>query len=389
MRNHLTAAIVATMSLTALDAAAAPASMMHTLPDNSQPSQSQSQAAPAEKGPLSWATKWFRGEPVDPVSPPDVSQAPIMAYQPPTTAAPMARPAIAVATPVASHSGATMSSPAAPQQVAMNNAWHGFGGMPTPAVSTPSDTTPIHQAPRTSIAQVTPSLGGPISAGAPTPADEARSLREQGHAKDRAGDLAAAEMLYRQSLAADPTSAASVNDLGLCLARQGKLEPSAAVLRQAIMMRPDKQLYRNNIATVLVEMGKTDEALSHLQTVSSPAAAHYNVGQLLVRGGKTDEAKSQFAKAIQIEPSLGAAREALAKLDTPTPQALVNQQPKQEPTRPEPIAVAQAAPAFPQLPQQSPMSDITPLEPAQADDANAPLSGPPSFPRLLPPVLSR
>jgi TolA-binding protein len=387
VRNHLTAAIVATMSLTALDAAAAPSSMMHTLP--CAPQQSQSQAAPAEKGPLSWATKWFRGEPVDPVSPPDVSQAPIMAYQPPTTAAPFARPAVAVATPVASHSGATMSAPAAPQQVAMNNAWHGFGGMPTAAVSTPSDTTPIHQAPRTSIAQVTPSLGGPISAGASTPADEARSLREQGHAKDRAGDLAAAEVLYRQSLAADPTSAASVNDLGLCLARQGKLEQSAAVLRQAIMMRPDKQLYRNNIATVLVELGKTDEALSHLQTVSSPAAAHYNVGQLLVRGGKTDEAKTQFAKAIQIDPSLGAAREALVKLDTPTPQALVNQQPKREPTRPEPIAVAQAAPAFPQLPQQSPVSDITPLEPAPADDADAPLSGPPSFPRLLPPVLSR
>jgi hypothetical protein len=394
VRNHLTAAIVATMSLTALDAAAAPASMMHTLPDNSRLSQSQSQAAPAEKGPLSWATKWFRAEPAVPVSPPDVSQAPIMAYQPPTTAAPFARPAVAVATPVASpsaamQSAATISAPAAQQQVAMNNAWHGFGGMPRPAVSTPSETTPIHQAPRTSIAQVTPSLGGPISAGASTPADEARSLREQGHAKDRAGDLAAAEQLYRQSLAADPTSAASVNDLGLCLARQGKLEPSAAVLRQAIMMRPDKQLYRNNIATVLVEMGKTDEALSHLQTVSSPAAAHYNVGQLLVRGGKADEAKSQFAKAIQIEPSLGAAREALAKLDTPTPQALVNQQPKQEPTRPEPIAVAQAAPAFPQLPEQSPVADITPLEPAPTDDANAPLSGPPSFPRLLPPVLSR
>jgi Flp pilus assembly protein TadD len=373
VRNHLTAAIVATMSFTALDAAAAPASMMHTLPCGPQ----QSQSAPAEKGPFSWATKWFQDKPTEVAAPPEGLPTGVLAYQPPTTAAPMARPAIAVATPVA------------PQQVAMNNAWHGFGGIPTPAVSTPSDTTPIHQAPRTSIAQVTPSLGDPISAGASTPADEARSLREQGHAKDRAGDLAAAEQLYRQSLAADPTSAASVNDLGLCLARQGKLEPSAAVLRQAIMMRPDKQLYRNNIATVLVEMGKTDEALSHLQTVSSPAAAHYNVGQLLVRGGKTDEAKAQFAEAIQIEPSLGAAREALAKLDTPTPQALVNQQPKQEPTRPEPIAVAQAAPAFPQLPQQSPVSDITPLEPAPADDANALLSGPPSFPRLLPPVLSR
>ena len=380
MRNHLTAAIAATMSLAALDAAAAPSSMMHTLPCSTPPAQS----APSEKGPFTWATKWFRDKPTELAAPPQGPPTGVMAYQPPTNAAPQARPAVAVAMPAASN-----TAPAAPPQVAMNNAWHGFGGMPTRTASAPSDTTPIHQAPRTTIAQVTPSLGDASGAGAPTAADEARSLREQGHAKDRAGDLVAAEQLYRQSLVADPASAASVNDLGLCLARQGKLEPSAAVLRQAVLMRPDKQLYRNNIATVLVEQGKTDEALSHLQTVSSPAAAHYNVGQLLVRGGKTFEAKTQFEKAIQVDPSLGAAHEALAKLDTPTPAALVNQAPKQEPTRPAPIAVAQAAPAFPQLPQQSPSSDITPLEPSQSSEANAALSGPPSFPRLLPPVLSR
>ena len=369
MRNHLTAAIAATMSLATLDAAAAPTSMMHTLPTRAPAAQ----AAPAERGAFSWATKWFRDKPVEQAAAAEGIPAGVVAYQPPASAEPMTKPATS---PIG-----VPSEPGAPQQVAMNNAWHGFGGMPTPTVSTPSATTPIHQAPRTPIAQVTPSLGGPDAMRASTPADEARALREQGHDKDRAGDLAGAEQLYRQALSTDPSSAASVNDLGLCLARQGKLEASVAVLRQAVMMRPDKQLYRNNIATVLVELGKTDEALSHLQAVSSPAAAHYNVGQLFARSGKSEEAKVQFAKAIQIDPSLGAAHEALAKLG---PQAAPTLPPI---VAPEPIAVAQAAPALPPLPRQTPADDVTPI--ATSEAGKEVLSGPPSFPRLLPPVLSR
>lgn len=323
-----------------MSAVAAPTSMMHTLPRGAE------QAAPAEGGGFSWFTKWFRDKPAEPQAAPAGVTAGAIAYQPP-------------------QAGASQ----APPRVAMNDAWRGSATTPGPTIGSPSETTPIHTAPTTPIAQVTPSVGGQS-----TPADDARGLREQGHAKDRTGDLLAAEQLYRQAIAADPTSAASVNDLGLCLARQGKLEPSAAVLRQAIMMRPDKQLYRNNIATVLVELGKTDEALAHLKTVCSPAAAHFNVGQLLVRSGKTDEAQTQFEAALQIEPSLAPAHEALAKLTQPAEEAVATQ----APTTPEPVSVAQAPAA----------ADVTPVDPAPTGDEES-FSGPPSFPRLLPPVLNR
>lgn len=363
MRIHLTAAIAATMSLAPIGALAAPTSMIHTLPATS------AQSASTGSGPFSWATKWFREKPADgPAAGPIAGQAPTathglptdaIAYQPPSSA-PLGRQAVAVATPAAA-----TAAHAAAQPAAMNNAWHGFSASP---------------APRTPISQVTAGIGGPGGEGA-TPADDARALREQGHANDRAGDLAAAELLYRQAIAADPTSAAAVNDLGLCLARQGKLEPSAAVLHQAIMMRPDKQLYRNNMATVLVELGRTDEALAQLNTVCEPATAHYNVGQLLVRGGKPLEAQTQFEQAIAVDPSLAPAHEALAKLTIPASGAAPAQAIAAQ--RPEPLAVAQAAPA--------PVEATMPVEPAtpDEDDQVAPLSGPPSFPRLLPPVLSR
>ena len=132
--------------------------------------------------------------------------------------------------------------------------------------------------------------------------------------EDRQSNLPFAENLYQQAVTANPQNAAALNDLGLCLAREGKLEPSLQVLEQAIHLQPDKSLYRNNAATVLVEMRQDQRALAHLAAVHNPAEANFNLGQLLVDRGRPADAATYFQTALQLNPGMQQATDAIAKL---------------------------------------------------------------------------
>lgn len=366
MRVNLKAAIAATLVLTPLAGQAAPMSMLQSLPQGSESAPAEATGKP---GRMAWLTKWLGNKPATQpmaITRPQGTYPPTMAYQP-------------ASEPMRSATNGTWGTASPAQSLAVTTA--------EPTIVAPNgSTTPI-----TSVQPFNglPSVGA-VTARPSQAAVTAKSLREQGHEKDREGQLTVAEDLYRQAIGADPTSAAAVNDLGLCLARQGKLPTSIATLRQAIMMRPDKPLYRNNIATVLVEVGETEEALAHLKTAYGPAAAHHNLGQLLSRAGQTDAAIVQLNQALKLEPSMAPARNALAQLTAAT-------QPMPASAEPTPPQMAQSpnvsnAPGTPTL--------AVPMSPsyAPAQVAVAPQhmqtvteepSGAPTFPRLLPPVINR
>jgi Tfp pilus assembly protein PilF len=158
-------------------------------------------------------------------------------------------------------------------------------------------------------------------------------LRAAARMEDRQKNLPVAESLYQRAVAANPQNAAALNDLGLCLAREDKLEPSLQVLEQAVHLQPDKSLYRNNAATVLVEMRQDQRALAHLAAVHNPADANFNLGQLLVDRGRPADAVTYFQAALQQNPSMQQAQDALVKLGAQT-------------------NVAVQAPAVPAMPQQ-------------------------------------
>jgi tetratricopeptide (TPR) repeat protein len=159
-------------------------------------------------------------------------------------------------------------------------------------------------------------------------------LRAAARMEDRQSNLPLAENLYQQAVTANPQNAAALNDLGLCLAREGKLEPSLQVLEQAIHLQPDKPLYRNNAATVLVEMRQDQRALAHLAAVHNPADANFNLGQLLVDRGRPGDGAMYFQTALQLNPAMQQAQDAIAKLggqtnvaaQTPVAPAMPQQQ---------------------------------------------------------------
>ncbi len=139
-------------------------------------------------------------------------------------------------------------------------------------------------------------------------------LRAAARMEDRQNQLPLAEHLYRQAVGANPQHAGAMNDLGLCLARQGKLDASLQMIEQSVQLQPSKALYRNNAATVLVEMRQDQKALAHLTAVHGSADANFNVGQLLVQRARPSEAVPYFIAAIEQNPDMVAAHEALARL---------------------------------------------------------------------------
>lgn len=221
-------------------------------------------------------------------------------------------------------------------------------------------------------------------------------LRAAAQMEDRQGNLPLAENLYQRAVAANPQHAGALNDLGICLARQGKLDVSVPVLERAVILQPKKALYRNNAATVLVELRQDQRALGHLAAVHGPAEANFNLGQLLVDRNRGLEAAPYFQAALQHNPAMQPAQEALAKLQpplaAPATQVAVTQ----------PAATSQETQAAPGAPVTS--QAVTPVGPPATTQPTSPTpqygypataQAPPTSaqgatpPRYLPPVASR
>jgi tetratricopeptide (TPR) repeat protein len=208
-------------------------------------------------------------------------------------------------------------------------------------------------------------------------------LRAAARMEDRQSNLPLAENLYQQAVTSNPQNAAALNDLGLCLAREGKLEPSLQVLEQAIHLQPDKSLYRNNAATVLVEMRQDQRALGHLAAVHNPAEANFNLGQLLVDRGRPADATTYFQTALQLNPGMQQAQDAIAKLGG---QTNVAAQASVAPAMPQ----QQFAPAGPNFGPQQPTYSSGPQLGYPAT-ARTPGPGTSSYvpPQYIPPVASQ
>jgi tetratricopeptide (TPR) repeat protein len=208
-------------------------------------------------------------------------------------------------------------------------------------------------------------------------------LRAAARMEDRHGDLPLAEYLYGQAVTANPQHAGALNDLGLCLARQRKLEQSLQALEQAIQLQPTKALYRNNAATVLVEMHQDQRALAHLAAVHGAAEANYNLGQVLVERGRPVDATPYFQAALQQNPSMQPAQEALAKLQGT--QVVVSTPPG---TTAPAVTETQVQPGPQVMPQQGwpsqPQANYSPY--ARLPSANATSA---VVPQYLPPVANR
>ncbi len=80
--------------------------------------------------------------------------------------------------------------------------------------------------------------------------------------KHKAGDIASAEMLYKQILASHPFDADALNLLGVLSLQRGCLDEAQNLLKRAIGANPRIAEFHNNLGQVLKQQGLNDAAMA-------------------------------------------------------------------------------------------------------------------------------
>jgi len=132
---------------------------------------------------------------------------------------------------------------------------------------------------------------------------QAFALARQHH---RAGQLAEAEAIYREILAADPSHADALHLLGVLAGQTGRNEAAVDFIRRAIALRPDHPEAHKNLGVALKNSGQIAESITAYRQaiVLKPdyAEAHKNLGSALYQLRKFGEAIAACRQAIALRP---------------------------------------------------------------------------------------
>lgn len=133
-----------------------------------------------------------------------------------------------------------------------------------------------------------------------------------------AGDLAGAEMLYRNVLAVDPMQADGCYLLGQLCRQTNRPDEAFALLRRAIERVPDRAAFHIASGDALSEAGRPAEAVeayrAALDLQPDAVEALYGLGCALVELDALDEALAPLQTAVALAPGHGLAQAALGEL---------------------------------------------------------------------------
>ncbi len=148
--------------------------------------------------------------------------------------------------------------------------------------------------------------------------DNAQAWYLLGAACQTLGKLIEAEEAQRQAIRVQPNHADAPNHLGVTLARLGRYPEAADAFRQALRFKPDSAEVHNNLGLALKELNELDEAAAAyreaLRLRPGSAEALNNLGVVLAAQGKPDEAAAAYQEAIRLRPDFLKARANLRQL---------------------------------------------------------------------------
>ena len=140
----------------------------------------------------------------------------------------------------------------------------------------------------------------------------------KGLAHHQAGDLQAAEDLYRRVLEKRPGDADALYLLGTINYQRGSLGSAVLFLRKAVKSRPDHPEAHGNLGLALYERGDPDGAIDELRHAlrlkPDYPEALYNLGNALRDREEWNEAVACYRRAIQANPTFAAAHDNLAQV---------------------------------------------------------------------------
>jgi predicted O-linked N-acetylglucosamine transferase (SPINDLY family) len=130
----------------------------------------------------------------------------------------------------------------------------------------------------------------------------ARALRQH-----QSGDVAGAQVLYRQVLGEAPHHFEAIHMLGVCENQLGNSAAAVDLIGKAVAIQPDNAEAHSNLGTALVALGRFEEAVeSYERAVAlrpNIASLHYNLAGAQ-RGARRDkDAIANYRRAIALEPN--------------------------------------------------------------------------------------
>ena len=122
----------------------------------------------------------------------------------------------------------------------------------------------------------------------------------------RSGQLAEAEVHYREILAIDPNHVQSLHLRGVVAHRTGRNNEAVDLIGKAIALNDRVPAFHNNIGLALREIGRGEDAVVHytraIDLKPDYAGAHYNLGNILKEQGKLDEAIAHYRQVLAVKP---------------------------------------------------------------------------------------
>jgi tetratricopeptide (TPR) repeat protein/SAM-dependent methyltransferase len=129
------------------------------------------------------------------------------------------------------------------------------------------------------------------------------------------GESAAAVGLIEQAIAADGSIPDFHYNLGVILEAMGRRDAAVARYREAAALKPDHFGAWLNLGNALIALGRIDEADAACRAAATLAPqsgeAHYNLGTVLARRERYAEAAKEFAAAARLKPDFAAAHASL------------------------------------------------------------------------------
>ncbi len=136
----------------------------------------------------------------------------------------------------------------------------------------------------------------------------ADDLLRQGVTRHQAGELAAAERLYRRVLAERPEDGNALNLLGVLARQRGEVRQAVELSARAVATMPDSPVYLANHGAARAVGGDSPRAVAALRaaTVRRPgdATALRNLGQALCSMGEPAAALAPLRRAVALAPGL-------------------------------------------------------------------------------------
>jgi len=192
---------------------------------------------------------------------------------------------------------------------------NGAATQDAPEVTNPETTDPLAEAAATEGDGISNDERAAVSNDAPTPAateseesdtEKSEQRLREGLIRHQAGDLAAAEAIYREVIADNEESADAQHLLGLVLhltARNAEAEPH---LRRAIALRPQAPEFHNSFGAVMIALSRRDEAYTAFEAALAIrvdlADAHYNLGYLDHAAGRLRKAVTRYRQSLEHNP---------------------------------------------------------------------------------------